>query len=113
MNASHIDYMIEQAEQDYGTALGRIIGKGISTPEKIAGLLAIATRHEALIKLRVKYLTPAPVIMQEIVSQTNEISDEDQNEAEHDDMIPDGICNSESCTDEFCLEYWESVENNE
>lgn len=110
LDASHFDYLIAQEEKRYGAVLGKIIGKGISAPEPLAELLAIATRHEALKELRLKYLTPAPIQAENPVVDAGPLDEEAEGEAE--DGLPDGICNSESCTDEFCVEYWESVENN-
>lgn len=105
LNAEHIDHLITQEQKRYGQALGKVIGKGVSAPKPLADLLSIATRYEALQELRLKYLTPSPFQDDTPILVTESL------DTEEDNGIPDGICDSEDCTDEFCVEYWERIES--
>lgn len=96
---SVLEDMIKREKKKYGKAFGRLSGTDIiGAKPLLAELLIIAERYKTLVELRDK----------EAVKEALPASTEPE---ESEGGLPDGICNSESCTDEFCVEYWEEVEN--
>jgi len=110
LNSADIDLLIKKAEKRYGSAFGKLIQSGPGNTEGIALLASINADYNALLQLK-EALTPKPVepsIPVEEVPVATETADDEENQPY---LLPEGICASESCTDEFCVEYWEAIEN--
>lgn len=106
----HLNHLIKQAEKRYGTALGKVLSGGIGNTEAINRLAAINSDYNALVRLK-EALTPKP--QPENPASVPPAPIEHPAPEEDPNALPDGICNSESCEDEFCVEYWEEIENSE
>lgn len=112
LTASDVDRLIKKEEKRYGKALGHLIGKGVGETKVILELLEITTRHESLVSLRKNYLTPVEPAPEPVaIPETQDTEPQDSDEP--GTRLPDGICDSESCEDEFCVAYWEEIEGHE
>lgn len=111
LNIADIERLIKKQEKEYGKALGKLIGGGIGDVKAIANLAEINAKYKTLLELREIHLTPRPPAPEPAVNEVTVIVDPDE-ESDHDGPPP-GICSSEDCEDEFCVEYWERIENEE
>lgn len=108
LTASDIDQMIGNEKKRYGKALGHLLGNGIGDSKTLAELIAITARYENLTAIRRGYLTPVePAPVQDVKDVEPEPVPEEKDD---NNGLPDGICNSESCMEPECLDYWEEVE---
>lgn len=110
LNSTDIDRLIKKVEKRYGSALGKVIQGGPGNTEGIAQLAVINADYNALMRLK-ELLTPKPKKVSAPVEETLTVTETAYDEEGKPYSLPEGICASESCTDEFCVEYWEAIEN--
>jgi hypothetical protein len=109
---THIDALIAKQNKQYGKTLGRLIGSTIGDTQTLAELTEISTTYNSLVKLR--KLQEAKEAQEEALLNPPLPPERiDDLEADEENGLPEGICASEDCEDEFCVAYWEEVENNQ
>lgn len=110
LNSTDIDRLIKKVEKRYGSALGKLIQGGPGNTEAIAQLASINADYNALLKLK-EALTPKPEKVSVPVEEVPTVTETAYDEEGKPYSLPEGICASENCHDEFCVEYWEAIEN--